>query len=90
MAGYVPAGSPSTGRATVPLRMSGDVCALCGKAVDWNDYEVRENGVIVCGNYYPSIDHIVPVSGEGLHAWGNVQLAHRICNTRKGATLPMA
>ena len=71
-------------------RMSGDVCALCGKAVDWNDYEVRENGVIVCGNYYPSIDHIVPVSGDGLHAWGNVQLAHRICNTRKGATLPMA
>lgn len=71
-------------------RMSGDVCALCGKAVDWNDYEVRENGVIVCGNYYPSIDHIVPVSGEGLHAWGNVQLAHRICNTRKGATLPGA
>lgn len=65
-------------------RISGNVCALCGKAVDWNDYETRDNGVVVCGDYYPSIDHIVPLAHDGLHSWSNVQLAHRICNTMKG------
>lgn len=59
-----------------------DICQLCGKVVDWNDYEEKD-GVIVCGNYYPSIDHIKPIAKNGLHSWDNVQLAHRICNTIK-------
>lgn len=62
----------------------GGVCQLCGMLCDWKDTEVRENGTIVAGNNYPSIDHIVPISRGGLHAWGNVQLAHRRCNTAKG------
>lgn len=33
----------------------------------------------------PSIDHIKPVSKGGTHTWDNVQLAHRICNIKKGA-----
>ena len=58
-------------------------CYLCGKVCDWNDKEVRAN-VIICGNQYPSIDHIVPLSKGGLHSWNNVKLAHRICNSLKG------
>lgn len=71
-------------------RRNGDVCALCGKAVDWNDYEVRENGVIVCGNYYPSIDHVIPLALGGKHEWKNVQLAHRRCNYLKSDNPPAA
>jgi 5-methylcytosine-specific restriction endonuclease McrA len=57
-------------------------CQICGEPVDWNDK--HENGqVIVCGNLYPSIDHVVPVSLGGLHSWDNVQLAHRVCNSKK-------
>lgn len=62
----------------------GDVCWLCGQLVDWNDYEIRD-GQKQCGNYYPSIDHIIPVSLDGEHSWDNVKLAHRICNSYRGA-----
>ncbi len=63
-------------------RRDGDQCKLCGLFVDWNDYEVTDD-VVVCGNMYPSIDHITPISLGGVHSWNNVQLAHRICNSRK-------
>lgn len=33
----------------------------------------------------PTIDHIVPLDAGGDHEPKNVQLAHNICNTRKGA-----
>lgn len=66
----------------------GDVCALCGKAVDWNDFEVRGQAFIA-GDNYPSIDHIVPVAHEGRHEWGNVQIAHRRCNYLKGDSPPV-
>ena len=63
-------------------RKDGDVCQICGGVVNWDDKEEKD-GVIICGNYYPSIDHIIPISKGGLHSWDNVQLAHRICNTLK-------
>lgn len=51
------------------------ICWLCGEpcdiSLDPND------------NYYPSIDHVYPVSLGGKDTWDNVRLAHRICNTRK-------
>ena len=51
------------------------ICWLCGKpcdiTLDPND------------NYYPSIDHVFPVSLGGKDRWDNVKLAHRICNTVK-------
>lgn len=59
-----------------------DKCQLCGLPVDWND-KYKTDKTIICGDMYPSIDHIIPISSGGLHAWNNVQLAHRICNTRK-------
>ena len=57
-------------------------CQLCGLPVDWND-KIRTDKTIVCGGMYPSIDHIIPVSLGGMHSWGNVQLAHKSCNSQK-------
>lgn len=58
-------------------------CQICGLYVDWQD--IRQDGKsTVCGMMYPSIDHITPISMGGMHSWDNVQLAHRICNSRKG------
>jgi 5-methylcytosine-specific restriction endonuclease McrA len=33
-----------------------------------------------------TIDHIIPISLGGRHCAENVQLAHRICNNKKGYT----
>lgn len=60
-----------------------DTCQICGKKVDWNDYKVDENGYTVYGNMYPSRDHIIEKSKGGSHTWQNMQLAHRICNTKR-------
>ena len=60
-----------------------NLCKICGLFVDWNDKE-EIDGTVVCGDYYPSIDHITPISKGGLHSWNNVQLAHRRCNYEKG------
>lgn len=59
-----------------------DCCQICGLAVDWTDKVIKKD-TIICGNYYPSIDHIVPISKGGMHSWDNVQLAHRKCNSYK-------
>lgn len=64
------------------MERDGGICQLCGLRCDLDDYVVNENGVIICGDYYPSVDHIVPISKGGLHSWSNVRLAHRICNGR--------
>lgn len=61
-----------------------DRCAICHNTVDWSDFEAR-NGIFIAGETYPSIDHIIAVSNGGTHTWNNVQLAHRKCNTAKGA-----
>lgn len=60
----------------------GGVCQICGEPVNWDDKKTI-NGLVLCGNYYPSIDHITPISKGGLHSWDNIQLAHRICNSLK-------
>lgn len=57
-------------------------CYLCGKMCDWTD-KTEIDGTIICGNHYPSIDHVIPLSKGGLHSWDNVKLAHRICNSLK-------
>lgn len=57
-------------------------CYICGLDCSWDDYAIKD-GVKIAGYFYPSIDHVVPLSKGGLHAWGNVRLAHRRCNNAK-------
>lgn len=45
-------------------------CGICGKVIDKDDV---------------TIDHIIPLCKGGNHVLENVQLAHRICNSRKGS-----
>jgi 5-methylcytosine-specific restriction endonuclease McrA len=54
-----------------------DHCALCGLPVDKTLKTPHPMSA--------EVDEIVPVSKGGSPIeWGNVQLAHRICNLRKG------
>lgn len=59
------------------------VCYLCGGKCDWSDKSGKR-----VGDSYPSIDHVIPVSMGGLHAWNNVKLTHFLCNANKGADSP--
>lgn len=57
----------------------GGTCWLCGKQCD---YSADPNS-----NEYPSIDHVFPIAKGGKDEWSNIRLAHRICNTLKGANI---
>lgn len=59
------------------------ICWICQSRCDLTDYVVVGN-TIVCGNNYPSIDHVKPLSKGGKHSWDNVRLACRLCNSIKG------
>ena len=59
------------------------ICHLCGGLCDWNDKRFTENGVMICGDKYPTKDHIIPLAKNGLHSWENVKLAHWRCNLEK-------
>lgn len=66
------------------FKRDGGVCAICGKRCRWDDKQELADGTIVTHKDYPSVDHIVPLSKGGKHAWDNIQLACRSCNSRKG------
>lgn len=64
------------------------------KTIHWAVVFDRDKGICqLCGKHvgtYPvphplaaTIDHIVPLSRGGVHAYGNVQIAHFSCNVRK-------
>lgn len=61
------------------LSRLGMTCALCGGECDQSD---RTSQYV--GAKYPTIDHIQPMSMGGSHTWGNVQIAHMLCNSKKG------
>lgn len=61
-----------------------NICHICDEEVDWNDYYIDNKGTYICGNKYPSIDHVVPIALGGKHQKDNVRLAHRVCNSKKG------
>ena len=65
------------------IKRDNNICYLCGKECNLEDY-TYQNNYFIAGNYYPSIEHVVPISKGGTHTWDNVRLAHRICNTLKG------
>lgn len=60
----------------------GGVCYLCGRLCDWKDFTMKEE-TFIAGSTYPSIDHVKPLSKGGKHSWGNVKLAHFVCNSLK-------
>lgn len=64
------------------FKKSNGVCYLCGSPCDTEDRR-EVNGTIICGDMYPSIDHVIPLARGGKHSWSNVRLAHRICNSLK-------
>jgi hypothetical protein len=51
------------------------ICYLCNEKVNIN---VDSND-----NFYPSIEHVIPIAKGGTHTWDNVKLAHRYCNMIK-------
>lgn len=58
------------------------ICYICGTKCDYEDYTYRGN-TFIAGNYYPSIDHVIPLNKGGKDEWNNLKLAHRICNSLK-------
>ena len=58
------------------------LCHICGLTCNWDDYIIDSNQK-QCGEWYPSIDHVIPLSKGGMHSWDNVKLAHRRCNSIK-------
>lgn len=58
----------------------GLVCRICGKECDMSDKTYGTHGPL-----YPSVDHIIPLAKGGAHSWSNVQIAHCMCNSQKGA-----
>lgn len=63
-------------------RRDSGVCHICGLKCNLEDYIIRDGRKIV-GEWYPSIDHVKPLCQGGLHAWNNVKIAHRKCNSWK-------
>lgn len=65
------------------LKRDGPLCAICGLML------VYGKDADPLGDLYWSIDHIVPLVPRDKdivspgHVWANVQLAHRICNSKK-------
>ena len=58
----------------------GWVCQICGEPVDPTLAQMNLPDA-------PSIDHVHPLSRGGEHTYANVRLAHRRCNTKRGAPL---
>ncbi len=63
-------------------RRDGGICYLCGRKCNFEDYTVKD-GAFIVGDWYPSIDHVIPLAKGGLHSWDNVMLAHHRCNSEK-------
>lgn len=67
-------------------KRDGGLCHLCGTSCRLDDY-TTQGGAFIAGDWYPSIDHVKPLSCGGVHSWDNVKLAHRICNRKKSNIL---
>ena len=65
------------------IKKEKNICYLCGKECDSNDFYIDEHGTQISGDNYPSIEHVIPISKGGTHTWDNVRLAHRGCNSKK-------
>lgn len=62
----------------VLFERDGGICGICKKRVYKNARDVGMK---------PSHDHVIPISKGGHNTYANAQLAHRRCNSVKGARL---
>jgi len=62
---------------SVVFERNGWVCQLCHESVDKALHGWHRMAA--------TIDHIIPLKEGGLHCYSNIQLAHRSCNSKKGA-----
>ena len=58
-------------------------CALCGMAMPESRFVLAH--ATLWKKQRPTFDHIRPKAAGGSDATGNLQLAHAVCNWRKGA-----
>lgn len=62
--------------------------ASSGTVVRYDDIFIRDRGLCqICKNPVienGSLDHIIPLSLGGVHTEWNLQLAHNLCNTKRG------
>ena len=56
----------------------GDDCKVCSTRIE--DFDLPWPHPLS-----PSVDHVIPVRNGGSHRLSNLQLAHLVCNLRKGA-----
>jgi len=59
-------------------KRDGWTCHLCGESVD----QAAGTAYVPKG---ATVDHLTPIALGGSHTWENVALAHRACNTSRGA-----
>ncbi|WP_300376386.1 HNH endonuclease signature motif containing protein [Henriciella sp.] len=57
-------------------------CALCGRPMPRSRFEVAH--ATIWKKQRPTFDHIIPRAAGGPDMADNLQLAHAICNKRKG------
>jgi len=65
------------------IKRDKNICHICSKKCDSNDFTYHENGAYVAGLNHPSEDHVIPLANGGTHTWDNVKLAHKRCNSLK-------
>ena len=65
------------------IERDGGICYLCGCETSKDDCWYDVNGYHVCGDTYPTRDHVIPIARGGTHTWDNVRLACRRCNSQK-------
>lgn len=58
----------------------GDMCWICGKAMSFDH---------PASNRSATLDHILPLKCGGATTMGNLKLAHRLCNQRRGSPASM-
>lgn len=69
------------------IRRDRSICYLCGGTVS----KRRKKGSgqpWQADPKYPTMDHVIPLSRDGEHAWDNIKLAHWECNMKKGGKMP--
>ncbi|WP_368549395.1 HNH endonuclease signature motif containing protein [Rothia sp. LK2588] len=63
------------------LKRRGLPCAWCGKPID---YSAPPNDPLAF-----TADHVIPIAGGGSLHKGELQPMHRMCNAKKGSSMPV-